>query len=123
MDTSTLGKWAWLIALVVWVVVGALAGLGVDLGLPTIVTDLVMLLAFLGGIFYVAGMKDLTGFFITALALTAFSIAVNAMFAEQVSQVGGLIGGILGGAALAAGAAAAGALLVVVYEWIMDATK
>ena len=123
MDTSTLGKWAWLIALVVWVVVGALAGLGVDLGLPTIVTDLVMLLAFLGGIFFVAGMKDRTGFFIIALALFTFSAAVNTMFAEQVAQVGGLIGGILGGAAAAAGAAAAGALLVVVYNWIMDATK
>lgn len=120
MDTSSLGKWAWLIALVVWVVVGALAGLGVDLGLPAIVTDIVAALAFLGGIFYVAGMKDRTGFFITALALAAFSAAAGGLF---VSQLGGLVSGILGGAAAAAAAASAGALVMIVYEWIMGALK
>jgi hypothetical protein len=120
MDTGSLGKWAWLIALVVWVVVGALAGLGVDLGLPAIVTDVVALLAFLGGLLYVSGMKDQTGFLIAALALAAFSGAAGGLF---VPQIGGVVAGILGGAASAAGAAAAGALLMMVYNWIMGAMK
>jgi hypothetical protein len=117
MDTSSLGKWAWIIALVVWVVLGALGGLGVDLGLPAIVTDVVALLAVLGGLFYIAGMKDRTGFFIAALALGAFATAAGGLF---VAQLGGLVAGILGGAASAAAAASAGALLMVVYEWIMS---
>ncbi|HKY78572.1 MAG TPA: hypothetical protein VI688_07580 [Anaerolineales bacterium] len=120
MDTGTIGKWAWLIALVVWVVVYALAGLGVDLGLPTIVTDIVAALAFLGGLLYVAGMKDRTGFFITALALSAFSAAAGMLFVEQ---LGGLVAGILGGAAAAAAAASAGALIMVIYDWVMGAMK
>lgn len=120
MDTSTIGKWAWLIALVVWVVVGALAGLGVDLGLPAIVTDVVAALAFVGGLLYISGMKDRTGFFITALALAAFSAAAGMLF---VSQIGGFVGGILGGAAAAAAAASAGALIMVVYDWVMGALK
>lgn len=120
MDTSNLGKWAWLIALVVWVVVGALGGLGIDLGLPAIVTDIVAALAFLGGIFYVAGMKDRTGFFIAALALGTFFASAGGLF---VDQLGGLVSGILGGAASAAAAASAGALIMVVYDWIMGAMK
>lgn len=116
MDTSSLGKWAWLIALIVWVLLGALGGLGVDLGLPAIVTDVVALLAVLGGIFYLAGMKDRTGFFIAAIALGAFQAAAGGLF---VAQLGGLVAGILGGAAAAAAAGSAGALLMVVYEWIM----
>jgi hypothetical protein len=120
MDTSSLGKWAWLIALVVAVVLGALGGLGVSLGLPEIVNSLVVALAFIGGLLYVSTMKDRTAFFITALALAAFSAAAGDLF---VSQLGGLVAGILGGAALAAGAAAAGALVMIVYEWIMGALK
>jgi hypothetical protein len=118
MDTSTIGKWAWLIALVVWVVLGALGGVGVDLGLPAIVTDIVAVLAVIGGLLYISGMKDVTGFFIAALALAAFSAAAGTLFVEQ---LGGLVAGILGGAAAAAAAASAGALLMVVYNWIMGA--
>jgi hypothetical protein len=120
MDTGSLGKWAWLIALVVAVVLGALGGLGVSLGLPEIVNTIVVALAFIGGLFYVSTMKDRTGFFITALALAAFAGAAGELF---VSQIGGLVAGILGGAALAAGAAAAGALVMIVYDWIMGALK
>jgi len=118
MDTGTIGKWAWLIALVVWVVVSALAGVGVDLGLPAIVTDIIAALAFVGGLLYIAGMKDRTGFFIAALALTAFWAGAGTLFVEQ---LGGLVAGILSGAAAAAAAAAAGALIMVVYDWIMGA--
>jgi hypothetical protein len=120
MDTGTIGKWAWLIALVVWVLVSALAGLGIDLGLPAIVTDIVAALAFVGGLLYIAGMKDRTGFFIAALALAAFWASAGTLFVEQ---LGGLVSGILSGAAAAAGAAAAGALIMVVYDWIMGAMK
>ena len=120
MDMSTIGKWAWLIALVVWVVVGALAGVGVDLGLPAIVTDIAGLLGFVGGLFYISGMKDQTGFFIAALALGAFAAGAGGLF---VSQLGGLVSGALGGAALAAAAASAGALIMLVYNWIMGALK
>lgn len=120
MDTSTIGKWAWLIALVVWVVVYALAGVGVDLGLPAIVTDIAGLLGFVGGLLYISGMKDITGFLIAAAALGWFANGAGALF---VSQLGGLVAGILSGAALAAAAAAAGALVMVVYNWIMAALK
>lgn len=120
MDTSTIGKWAWLIALVVWVVVSALAGLGVDLGLPAIVTDVAGLLGFVGGLFYISGMKDVTGFLIAAAALGWFANSAGGLF---VAQLGGLVAGILSGAALAAAAAAAGALVMMVYNWIMGALK
>ena len=118
MDTSTIGKWAWLIALVVWVLVSALGGVGVDLGLPAIVTDIVAALAVIGGLLYISGMKDLTGFFIAALALAAFWASAGTLFVEQ---LGGLVAGILSGAAAAAAAASAGALLMVIYNWIMGA--
>lgn len=118
MDLSTIGKWLWLIALVVWVLLGLLGGLGVNLSLPAIVTDLIGALAFVGGILYLAGMKDLTGFFIAALALAAFSAAAGHLF---VDQLGALVSGALGGAAAAAGAGSAGALVMVVWNWIMGA--
>jgi hypothetical protein len=120
MDTSTIGKWAWLIALVVWVVVSALAGLGVNLNLPTVVGDIAGLLAFVGGLLYISGMKDITGFLIATAALGWFTNGAGGLF---VSQLGGLVSGILGGAYLAAAAAAAGALVMVVYNWIMAAMK
>ncbi len=120
MDTSTIGKWAWLIALVVWVVLGALGGLGINLGLPAIVSDVAGLLGFVGGLLYISGMKDITGFLIAAAALGWFTNGAGALF---VAQLGGLVAGILGGAALAAAAAAAGALVMVIYNWIMGALK
>jgi len=103
------------------VVLGALGGLGIDLGLPAILGSIVALLAFLGGLLYLAGMKDRTGWFIAALALSTFWAAAGTMFAAEVPQVGGLISGILGGAFNAVGPAAAGVLIMVVYDWVMGA--
>ncbi|MCW5876881.1 MAG: hypothetical protein KIS85_08365 [Anaerolineales bacterium] len=120
MDTSSIGKWAWAIALVVSVLLGLLGGLGINLGLPSVVGDLVTLLAVVGGFLHVSGMKDMTGWLITAIALGAFSGAAGGLF---VPQLGGLVAGILGGAASAAGAATAGALLKMVIDWVMGAFK
>jgi len=119
MDTGTLGKWAWLIGLVVLVVWSALAAVITMPDVPFL-GEIAVALAFLGGIFYIAGMKNRTDFLIIALALAAFSAGAGMLFVEQ---LGGVVAGALAGAGAAAGAAAAGALLVVTYEWIMSATK
>jgi hypothetical protein len=116
MDTSSLGKWAWLIGLVVLVVWSGLAALVTMPDVPYL-ADVALLLAFLGGIFYLSGMKDRTGFFIAAAALGWFAAGAGGLF---VAQLGGLVAGLLGGAAAAAAAGAAGVLLMVVYEWIMS---
>jgi len=73
-------------------------------------------LAFLGGIFYLGGMKEMTGFFVAALALNFLSGGAGTLF---VDILGNLVAGILGGAAAAAGAGAAGALLMVIWGWLM----
>jgi hypothetical protein len=120
MDLSMYGKWAWVIGLVVLVLWFALSAV-VDLSsIPEVVGDIAVALAFLGGILYIAGMKNRTDFLIIALALVSFSASAGTLF---VDQLGGLVSGALAGAAAAAAAAAAGALLVVTYEWIMSATK
>ncbi len=116
MDTSSLGKWAWIIGLVVLVV---WTGLAAVITMPDVpyLADVALLLAFLGGIFFLAGMKNRTDFLIAALALAAFSAGAGGLF---VAQLGGLVAGLLAGAAAAAAAGAAGILLVIVYEWIMS---
>lgn len=120
MDAKSLGKWAWVIALVVSVLLGLLGGLGVNLGLPAIVGDLITFLAVVGGFLHLSDSKDLTGWLITAIALATFSGAAGGLF---VPQLGGIVAGILGGAASAAGAASAGALLKLVIDWVMGAFK
>lgn len=119
MDTSNLGKWAWLIGLIILVVMGLLGGLGVNLGLD-IVGQIAVALAFLGGVLSLAGMSNRTDFLIAAAALGWFAGGAGPLF---VDMVGGVISGILGGAGLAASAGAAGILLVMVYEWVMSAMK
>ena len=123
MDTSSLGKWAWLIGLVILVVWGIVKVFAPDMlsaDLQTTIGTLCLVLAFLGGIFYLSGMKDRTGYLITAAALGWFAGGGGTMF---VDQLGSVVSGALGGAAAAAGAGAAGVLLVVVYEWIMSYSK
>lgn len=119
MDMGTLGKWAWLIGLVVLVVWGALSAVITMPEVPFL-GEIAVALAFLGGLFYIAGMKNRTDFLIIALALSAFAAGAGTLF---VSQLGGIVAGALAGAGAAATAAAAGALLVITYEWIMSATK
>lgn len=122
MDTSSLAKWAWWIALVALVVIHALIGLGVDLSsIPTFVNDLLIVLAILGGAFYLAGMKDRTGFFIVVLVLAAAATAAGGYAWFGVTALSGLVAHILMGASIAATAGAVGALFVVIYEWIMAA--
>jgi len=119
MDTSSLGKWAWWIGLVGLVVVHLLIVFGVTL--PTLVTDLLVVLAFLGGATYLAGMKDRTGFFIVTLALGVAAGAAAGWAWFGVTILADLVTHILMGASIAAYAGAAGALFVVIYEWIMGA--
>ncbi|MEX1248407.1 MAG: hypothetical protein WEA61_07985 [Anaerolineales bacterium] len=122
MDFSMYGKWAWLIALIVLVVMSLLGAFSVDLGADTsdLIASIAVVLAILGGIFYLAGMKDRTGFFITVLTLAAVSVGAASF---DLWGIGQYLWAILAGAAVAAVAGAAGVLLVVVYEWIMAATK
>ena len=115
MDLKTIGMWAWRIGLGLLVLWGILGGLGVSLDI-SIVASIAVALAFLGGIFYLGGMKDMTGFFIAALALAAFWAGAGTLFVEI---LGNLVAGILQGAATAAGAGAAGALLMVIWGWLM----
>lgn len=114
MDTGNIGKWLWIVGLALGLIWGLASGLGI--GLPEILATISAVAAFLGGLLYVGTMKDRTGFFVAALALVAFSSAGGDMF---IPTLGGLVAGVLGGAAWAAGAGAAGALLRVVYEWVM----
>jgi hypothetical protein len=116
MDTSSLGKWAWIIGLVVLVVWSGLAAVVTMPDIP-LLADVALLLAFLGGVFFLAGMKNRSDFLIAALALAAFSAGAGGLF---VAQLGGLVAGLLAGAAAAAAAGAAGVLIVMVYEWIMS---
>jgi hypothetical protein len=114
MDMGNIGKWLWIVGLALGLIWGLATGLG--MALPEILATISAAAAFLGGILYIGAMKDRTGFFVAALALVAFSAAAGDLF---VAQLGGLVAGVLSGAAWAAGAAAAGALLRVVYEWVM----
>lgn len=122
MDFSMYGKWAWLIALVVLVLWSLLSAFGVSIGADTetLIGQIAVVLAILGGIFYLAGMKDRTGFFITVLALAAVSVAAASF---DLWGIGKYLAAILQGAAAAAVAGAVGVLLVTVYDWIMSATK
>lgn len=113
MGAKEIGRWAFLIALVVAVVGGLLTAFGVDFLSSDIVVALVGLLAFVGGILYIA-QGDRTEFFIVTLVLVA-----GAAWAGEMFGLGQYITAILAGAAGVAAAAAVGALLVVVYEWIM----
>jgi hypothetical protein len=114
MGTGELGKWAWIIGLAL-LVLGGLLGAFMDNPITGVIADIALALAFLGGIFHLAG-GDRTAFFIAALALGAFAGGAGMLF---VDVLGSLVSGILGGAAAAAGAGAAGVLLMTVYEWIM----
>ena len=115
MDMDTIGMWAWRIGLGLLVLLGLLSGVGVALDIP-IITNVALLLAFVGGILYLGKMEDKTGYFVAALALGAFSAGAGMLF---VDILGNLVAGILGGAAAGAGAGAAGALLMVVWGWLM----
>ena len=113
MDTGTIGKWLWIVGLalaLIWGLAGALS-----FALPDILMTIAQAAAFLGGILHLGMMKDKTGFFIAALALTAFWAGAGTLF---VDILGGIVSGLLSGAAVAAAAGAAGALLMVVYDWI-----
>ena len=116
MDLSSLGKWAWLIALVVLVVWTALGAVMTMPDVPYLL-DVLLLLGALGGFFYLSEMKDRTGFLIAAAALGWFAAGAGGLF---VAQLGGLVAGILTGAATAAAAGAAGLLIKVVWEWVMS---
>ncbi len=116
MGTGELGRWAWIIGLALAVLGGILSAFGVGALSGGVVASLVALLAFLGGLFHLAG-GDRTAFFIAALALGAFAAASGDWFG--VTVLADLVTGILGGAASAAGAGAAGVLIMTVYEWIM----
>ncbi len=107
------GKWAWIIGLALAVLGGILDAFGTSLG--SLIGDIAVALAFLGGILHLAS-GDRTAFFIAALALVAFWAGAGTLF---VAILGDLVAGILGGAAVAASPGAAGVLLMVVYEWIM----
>ncbi len=115
MGTGELGKWAWIIGLALFVLGGILTPFTDALG-GEFVVSLAALLAFLGGMFYLAS-GDRTAFFIAALALAAFYTLAGDFFG--VTFVGDLVTGILGGAAAAAAAGSAGILVMTVYEWIM----
>jgi hypothetical protein len=115
MDTGTIGKWAFLIALVLGVLGGLLSAFGMDVLSGDAIITGVALLGLVGGLLYVAGM-DRTAFFIAAAALTWFAAGGGSLYVEV---LGNVVTGILNGAAVAAAAAAAGVLLRVVYEWIM----
>ncbi len=124
MDTSSLGRWAWLIGLVVLVVLGLLAAIPVDLGADTgtLITTIAVILAILGGLLFHSSMKDRSSFLIATVAL----IAVYGFVAASgwtLFGVGGYVWGILGGATTAAAAGSVGLLLFMVYEWIMGAAS
>jgi hypothetical protein len=113
MSAKEIGRWAWLIALVVAVVGGLLSAFGVALLSADIIVTVVGILAFLGGLLYIS-QGDRTEFFIVTLVLAAAAAAAGEMFG-----LGQYITAVLTAAAGVVAAAAAGALLVVVYEWIM----
>lgn len=117
MDTGTIGKWAFIIALGLGVLGGLLSAFGVDVLSGDAIVTGVALLGVIGGLLYVAGM-DRTAFFIAAFALTWFAAGAGSLY---VAVLGDIVAGILNGAAFAAAAAAAGVLLKVVYEWLMPA--
>ncbi len=114
MDTGTIGKWLWIVGLALALIWGLATAL--SFALPDVVGTIAAAAAFLGGLLHIGSMKDRTGFFIAAIALVTFSTAAGTLF---VAILGGVVAGLLSGAALAAGAGAAGALLRVVYEWVM----
>jgi hypothetical protein len=122
MDLSMYGKWAWLIALVVLVVWSLLSAFGVSIGsdIESLIGQVMVVLAIFGGITYLAGMKDRTGFFVAVLTLAAAAAGAAAF---DLWGLGQYMAAILAGAATAALAGAVGVLLVVVYEWITAATK
>lgn len=123
MDTSSLGKWAWLIGLVVLVLWGLLSAFGISMGdMDATIATIAVILALLGGIFYLSTMKDRTGFFIAVLALLGVTAYAGAA-GWDLFGVGQYVWAVLAGAAAAAAAGAVGVLLVVVYEWIMSATR
>lgn len=124
MDTSSLGKWAWLIGLVVLVVLGLLAAIPVDLGADTgsLIATIAVILAILGGIFFHSSMKDRNSFLIATVALIAVYGFVAAA-GWTLFGVGAYLWGILGGATTAAAAGSVGLLLFMVYEWITGAMK
>lgn len=113
MDTANLGRWAFIIALVIGVLGGLLSAFGMDFLSSSVVVGIAALLALLGGIFYLAN-GDRTEYLIAAIALGAFAAGAGELFG-----LGSYVGAILAGAAAAAAAGAAGVLLVMVYEWIM----
>lgn len=113
MSAKEIGRWAWLIALVVAVVGGLLAAFGMDTLATGTIAAIVAVLAFLGGLLYIS-QGDRTEFFIVTLVLGAAAAGAGEMFG-----LGQYFTAILTAAAGVAAAAAAGALLVVVYEWIM----
>ncbi|MCW5878275.1 MAG: hypothetical protein KIS80_05355 [Anaerolineales bacterium] len=119
MDAKSLGKWAWVIALVVSVLLGLLKGVGVNLALPGIVSGLIALLAVVGGFLHLSGTKDLTGWLIIALALRAFSTVVL----PEIPMLGEIVSGVVEGAGGAVSAATTGALLKLVIDWVMGAFK
>jgi hypothetical protein len=114
MDMGNIGKWLWIVGLALALIWGLAGALG--MALPEILATVAQAAAFLGGVLHLGAMKDKTGFFIAALALGAFWAGAGSLF---VDILGGIVSGLLSGAATAAAAGAAGALLKVVYEWVM----
>lgn len=117
MDLSMYGKWAWIIGLVVLIVWALLGAFGVSTGFDETIGIIATILAWLGGILYLASMKDRTGFLIVALALWAVAPVVASW---DLFGVGKYIAAFTTGASAAAAAGAAGLLLVVIYEWVMS---
>lgn len=114
MDMKTLGKWAFWIALVAYVLSGILEPFGYGFLGNEYVAGLAALLAVLGGMFYLDDM-DHTGFFVTALALQAFSDKVDPLFVQSLNDI---VHGALGGMASAAIAGAVGVLVMILIDWL-----
>lgn len=122
MDTHTIGKWFWVVGFALAVLAGLLAAVNVTfLSDLAIAGSLILALAFIGGILYLAD-GDRSAFFLAALALWGLAAlggpAAGDLF---VPVIGDIVQGVLTGAAAGAAAGAAGVLIMVIWEWIMPA--
>jgi len=118
MGPGELGKWAWIIGLAL-LLLGGILGAFMDNPITGVIADIALALAFLGGIFHLAG-GDRTAFFIATLALVAVAGADSMMAGGLfVGFLHDLVAGILEAGRDAAVAGASGVLLMTLYEWVM----
>lgn len=107
---DNIGKWLWIAGLALGLIWGLATAFG--MALPEILVDVVVLLAFVGGILHLAKM-DRTGYFIATLALWAVATTPWTLFGIEAWLMP-----IFAGAATAALAGAAGVLVMVIWEWV-----